>query len=71
VFLRKLDGELLSFIAAGEDFKDQETGSVWNLLGEATGGPLAGKRLERIVSGEHFWFAWAVFKPETIIWSPG
>jgi len=33
----------------------------------ATAGPLAGQRLSPIVHGDHFWFSWAAFKPETII----
>jgi hypothetical protein len=35
------------------------------VLGQATGGPLAGTRLTPITHGNHFWFAWAVFKPNT------
>ena len=70
VFLRELDGELLTFDVADEGFEDQETGSAWNLLGEAVAGPLDGAQLERVVAAEHFWFAWVVFKPDTTIWSP-
>ncbi len=69
VFSREVDGEVLSFLAVEGGFEDEQTGSRWNLLGEAVDGPLAGRQLERIVSGEHFWFAWAVFKPETTVWS--
>jgi len=36
-------------------------------LGLAIDGPLSGERLEPIPHGNHFWFAWAVFKPETRI----
>ncbi len=46
---------------------DEETGSRWDLLGQATAGPLAGKHLEPVVHGTPFWFAWAVFKPGTRI----
>ena len=35
------------------------------MLGRAVGGPLAGAQLTPLVSGNHFWFAWAVFQPET------
>jgi hypothetical protein len=69
VFSRELDGLTLTFRAVDGGFEDQGTGSIWNLLGEAVEGPLAGKKLERIVSAEHFWFAWAAFRPDTIIWS--
>jgi hypothetical protein len=70
VFLRELDGERLTFLVTKSGFEDQETGSNWNILGEAVAGPLAGAQLERVVSAEHFWFAWVVFKPDTIVWSP-
>jgi hypothetical protein len=49
-------------------FLDRETGSTWNLSGRATNGPAAGAQLREIVHGNHFWFAWAVFRPETEIW---
>ena len=66
VFDRVLDGRRLDFEAHGErQFRDTETGSIWNVLGFATGGPLVGRRLNPINHGNHFWFAWAVFKPET------
>jgi hypothetical protein len=32
-------------------------------LARAISGPLAGKALTPVVSGVHFWFAWAAFKP--------
>lgn len=70
VFLRELDGERLTFIATAKGFEDEGTNSTWNILGEAVDGPLKGAQLERVVSAEHFWFAWVVFKPDTIVWSP-
>ncbi len=68
VFDAVLDGQRLTFSAAEGGFTDIETGSTWNILGEATDGPLAGERLTKIVHGDHFWFAWAAFKPETLIY---
>jgi hypothetical protein len=70
VFLRKLDDQVLTFQAEEDGFRDNQTGSLWNIIGEAIDGPLNGQRLEPIVAGEHFWFAWAVFRPDTIVWSP-
>lgn len=69
VFLREFEGQLLTFEVAGdsEGFVDAETGTRWNLLGEAVGGPLEGAQLVRIISAEHFWFAWAAFRPESEI----
>jgi len=42
-------------------FGTSETGSTWNVLGEATDGPLAGKQLKRPLSINAFWFAWGAF----------
>jgi hypothetical protein len=36
----------------------------------AASAPLAGKRLEPIVHGTHFWFAWAAYRPKTRVYSP-
>jgi hypothetical protein len=72
VFDRRLDGRILEFEVAGEGvFSDRETGSRWNLLGQATGGRLQGRRLTPIPHGNHFWFAWAVFKPATRVMGGG
>ena len=66
VFRRKLDEQTLTFSAnADGSFMDAETGSTWNILGEATAGELKGSQLERVLSFDHFWFAWAAFHPET------
>lgn len=68
VFARELDGQLLTFRAAGDEsggFIDAETGSRWNILGQATAGPLSGKQLTPLVHANHFWFAWAAFRPDT------
>ncbi len=61
-YLRTVDGRVLTFDAQGDDtFKDRETGSTWDLLGNATAGPLAGTKLTPAVHTNHFWFAWAAF----------
>ena len=68
VFNRSVDGRVLTFEATGPgEFKDAETGSTWNVLGRATEGPLAGRHLTPLPHSNPFWFAWAVFKPETRI----
>ena len=68
VFNADLGGEALTFVAQDGVIKDQQTGSVWNILGRAVEGPLAGERLTPVLHGNHFWFAWAVFKPDTIVY---
>lgn len=67
-YSRVLDGETLSFIRDGENIIDEQTGSTWNVLGQAVSGELEGQQLSPIVSVNHFWFSWAAFKPETRVY---
>lgn len=55
----ELDGERLSFERDGDVFRDEQTGSSWNVLGEA------GARLTQLTHVDTFWFAWAAFLPDT------
>ncbi len=68
----RLDGQTLHFRAepAG-GFRDEETGSSWNSYGEATAGELAGEKLRWINAFPHFWFAWAAFYPDTLVYGLG
>jgi Protein of unknown function (DUF3179) len=50
--------------------RDTATGSVWGMDGRAASGPLAGTALEPITNDQPFWFAWAIFRPDTTIWQP-
>lgn len=68
VFERTVNGHVLTFHSTGDRITDVQTGSTWTILGTALAGPLRGTHLTRIVSGQHFWFAWAVFKPHTRIY---
>jgi hypothetical protein len=70
VFDPTVEGDVLTFRREGDEIVDEQTGSVWNILGQAVEGELAGAELEPIVHGNHFWFAWAAFKPDTIIYEP-
>jgi hypothetical protein len=65
-----IEQEELTFVFEDGEFRDEQTGSSWNILGRATAGELEGTQLEEYISGQHFWFAWAAFQPETGIWSP-
>ena len=67
VFSRVVDGRSLTFTTEGEQFVDEETGSVWLINGEATSGPLAGTRLERVEHLDTFWFSWSTYQPDTIL----
>ena len=70
-FQRRLNGKTLTFepaqVRAGVALmRDQETGSLWQVLtGQAVEGPLFGERLERLPSHYSFWFAWSDFHPQT------
>ena len=68
VYDAEIGGQKLTFSSAGDVFLDAETGSTWNILGEAVDGPMTGEKLTKIVHGDHFWFAWGAFKPDTLIY---
>ena len=68
VFDAYLDGETLTFRLKDGNFVDDQTGTTWNILGEALEGEMAGKSLTPIVHGNHFWFAWGAFNPNTLIY---
>lgn len=73
VFVPEADGRTLTFERGpgwDDPITDRETGSTWSITGRAMAGPLEGAQLEPVVHGDHFWFAWAAFSPETKIWSP-
>lgn len=65
---RQLGDRILSFQTRGGEIRDRETGSAWNLLGQAVAGPLAGEALEPAPGGEHFAFAWLAFNPDSEIY---
>ena len=68
VFETEVDGQQLTFRAGDGRFVDNETGSVWDIFGRAVEGTLAGQTLAPVVHGNHFWFAWGAFKPDTKIY---
>ncbi len=68
VFDTRVDGRKLNFRVQGDSFIDEQTGSTWSIVGQAIKGPLRGKQLTPIVHANHFWFAWAAFKPHTQIY---
>jgi hypothetical protein len=65
---RTVNGQVLVFKAKSQnpfEMTDEQTESVWNIRGEAISGALAGAKLEQIPAHNAFWFAWAVFWPQT------
>ena len=66
VFLAEVKDQTLTFTANQDGtFTDQETGSRWDILGEAIDGSLAGTRLTSLPHHDTFWFAWAAFVPDS------
>ncbi len=69
IFHREIDGQVLDFAWEGDAFVDEQTGSTWNLLGQAVAGELEGNQLTPVVHDNTLWFAWAAFKPGTRIYT--
>ena len=60
-----VNDERLTFTAnADGTFTDDETGSIWSVLGRGLDGPLAGEQLDTVTHRNEFWFAWAAFFPD-------
>lgn len=68
-FERRVGDRELRFKGAEGSIVDEETGSSWNLFGQAIDGPLKGESLAPTDSGVHFAFAWLAFNPESEIYS--
>ncbi len=64
-FTPRTGGRELTWRREGSQFVDAETGSRWNIAGEAVAGPLLGARLDPVRQLDTFWFAWVAFQPET------
>ncbi|MBA2634477.1 MAG: DUF3179 domain-containing protein [Chloroflexi bacterium] len=69
-FSREVDGRTLTFETDAGLMRDVETGSAWTFEGRATAGELEGTQLQLLVADSPFWFAWAVFRPDTRVWQP-
>lgn len=63
VFERTVDGRAIDFRLVNGTLMDGAGGTVWDLAGRGIRGPLAGRRLRAVPHGNHFWFAWAAFRP--------
>ncbi len=68
VFVPDVDGVELTFTSVDDElFVDDQTGSTWNVLGQAVDGELIGQQLEAVSHVDTFWFAWSTFRPDTEI----
>lgn len=65
VFERDLDGRQLRFERSGDEFRDTETQTQWNVFGEGLRGRFAGNELTPVRHLSTFWFSWFAFFPET------
>lgn len=64
VYFAEVDGRTLRFAVDGEGYRDEQTGSRWDLAGRAIAGPLAGERLEAPPSRSTFWYAYVAAFPD-------
>ena len=67
VFSPTVEGQALTFERRAEGFVDAQTQSTWDVLGNATAGPLAGESLSAITHLDTFWFSWVLFHPDTTV----
>lgn len=65
VFSPQLEGKRLGFRRKDGRIVDKQTGSAWNLLGIATEGPLAGKRLTPVGHSVSLASTWLATHPKT------
>ncbi len=74
-YFRKVGERTLTFEKVASDLptypfllKDRETGTTWDLKGEAISGALKDTRLELVPAHNAFWFAWTTFWQNTGIY---
>lgn len=66
VYRRSVNGRVLTFTAIDSaQFRDNETGSIWDFTGRAVQGPMTGNQLVPIRHLDTYWYAWAAFYPGT------
>lgn len=67
-FERTLDGEVLDFDYVENKIIDKQTNSEWNYDGLSISGQYSGKQLKRLPMEPGFWFEWAAFHPNTLVY---
>jgi hypothetical protein len=69
VYRRSVGDRALTFQAANDRLRDEETGTLWDAMtGRALTGPLEGERLEPVVFTQALWYAWRSVRPDTTVW---
>jgi hypothetical protein len=71
IFSNLLDGRPLTFEAAGDRVVDTETGSLWDVVGRAVEGELAGARLAPLAIRTSFWYAAVAAAPGVTVFGQG
>lgn len=59
---------LYTFRKSGNRFKDEQTGSTWDITGRCVKGELKGTLLKIVPHSNHFAFAWLAFFPDSEIY---
>ena len=71
-FSRKVSENILTLEEMTEGgevlVRDKNTGSVWDFEGRAIANETEGTKLERLKYHNAFWFAWADFHPDTLVY---
>lgn len=70
VYRAELGGRAFTFEFRDGAYVDAETGSAWNLSGQAVAGPLAGERLDPLPGRYAFWFAYVSAFPDVDVYQP-
>ena len=68
LYRAELDGKPITFHYEDGIIRDDLTESTWNIFGEAVSGSLEGSKLEQLNAFPHFWFTWAAFHPDTLLY---
>ncbi|MBI1193696.1 MAG: DUF3179 domain-containing protein [Bacteroidetes bacterium] len=68
VYRAMLDGKALHFEPYRGNFRDRETGSVWDHTGRANAGQHKGRQLEPVLHHNFFAFAWFHFNPDSEVY---
>jgi hypothetical protein len=64
-YVRQLGDRILDFELRDGQFVDRQTGSTWNLEGQATSGPLEGEELRQLRGYFLRWHGWSAPRPTT------
>jgi hypothetical protein len=70
LFSALVEGRRLTFSVRSGAIVDDQTGSVWNIFGEAISGEMKGMMLMPYNAYPYFWFAWAANYPHTLVYEP-